>query len=302
MGRTISRRAALLLGLFALPTPVAAIQDSPAAKLEAVRIPFAPPLGRTLVYRAGEYQKSGGQERQVSSAEIDIIFRRAGAQFAMDVAYRFPGAPPELAADPAVALLSRPMTFQVNADGEIVGVEKEEAYWSAFEQVMAQQPAGANPGGAEAARKGVEMIRDLPAEARLTMLSARVAPLLAWASANLPVGQTIEGEEEGETPFGPLPQHMRLTVEKIVDGRAHVVSTSATSPAQLEAAIRVFTARTGGTVTGGGKVTRLEQQERYEVDTGTGLAERYRSTTVIEGEEAGKRTLDERTQTLARVR
>jgi hypothetical protein len=290
---TATAALALATANFSAPAPATAQQAA-----QRAQIPFSPPVGQKLSYRLARVDKEAGGEKR-SEGQVDVSFRRARDGYAMEVVYVLGSGAAGFAGDPALSLLTKPLSFRVNDGGEIVGIDNETAYWASFELLMAKMEQGSKD--AAAVRSAVDMLRGLPAQSRLALLSRGVAPLLALSASELGVGETLEAEEEGQTPMGPVPQQVRLTLDRVSEGRAHVTSVSTIPAAQLEAAMRRFVAETKAAPFEE-KLVSIEHRESYEVDLATGLAERYVSTKTVETESAGKRAAGVRTETIERIR
>ena len=297
--KIISKAAAAVA--LAICAAAALAPVAPAAAQEAgetVAIPFAPPVGQKLTYRLGRTISEDGAATKRGETRLEVGFRRAGTGYVMDATILPDNLPPEIAADPAFAALTLPMSFRVNADGEITGIDDEAQYWAAFEQLVQKTE---KPADAASRRAAVEALRKLPDENRLAMLSANVAPLLALSASEFPLGEALEGEQEGMTPVGPVPQQVRVTLERVASGRAHVTSVTTTSAAAFEAAMRAFIDRAKGAPLGAGKFLSLELRDTYEVSMATGLVERQVSQTTAEMEVDGKRSRMVRTNTVERL-
>jgi hypothetical protein len=284
--------AACAAGSLAPLAPAAAQEPG-----ETVAIPFAPPVGQKLTYRLVRTTSEEGAGTKRGETRMQVGFRRAGTGFILDATLLADNLPPEIAAYPAFAALTLPMSFRVSPDGEITGIEDEARYWAAYEQLVrkTQQP-GEAPAG-----RAVEVLRALPAENRLAMLSMNVAPLLALSASEFPLGETLEGEQDGMSPVGLVPQQVRVTLERVAGGRAHITSVTTTSAAAFEAAVRNFIDRAKGVPLGDEKFVSMELREIYEVSVTTGLVERQISQTTAEMEVGGKRSKMVRTNTIERL-
>jgi hypothetical protein len=290
--------AAVALGASAVaslaPLAPAAAQEAG----ETVAIPFAPPVGQKITYRLERTISEDGPATKRAESRMEVGFRRAGTGYIMDARLVGDSLPAEIADDPAFAALTLPMSFRVNAVGEITGIEDEARYWAVFEQLVRKTEKPAN---AASGRAAVAALRALPDENRLAMLSMNVAPLLTLSASEFPLGETLEGEQEGMSPVGPVPQQVRVTLERVAGDRAHVTSVTTTSPAAFEAAVRDFIERAKGVPLGNEKFISMELRETYEVSLTTGLIERQVSQTTAEGEAGGKRSKIVRTNTLERL-
>jgi hypothetical protein len=270
----------LLAAALASQTAPAAPQPAPAPPTAArtVSIPFAPPLGRTLNYRLTSTETRGGQA-QTMTLDMRVVFRRDGAGYVISATYNLPPGIPR--SHPMVAVLLRPLELRLDADGEIVGMVDEPAYWAAIDGITDDiiRSLGADPRGAEAVRNMFRAMRAMPDEERLALVARNVIPLFEYAGFEMEVGETRQGISDTESPFGPITQEFAVTLESAEGDTARMRSVVRLAPGQIERLMRAIQERFGASAVAdaGAAAAQLppERIETYEVSLRTGLTGRY---------------------------
>jgi hypothetical protein len=178
-----------------------------------IRIAFAPPLGVPIRYRLTETKTANGQPR-TQVTELVVRFERSGDTFLMEGRVEIPGLPPGIAANPMVADALRPVTFRLDWDGGLIGIENEDAYWAGLEPVIEQmvREAGNNPRAADIARETFRKMREMPQVDRAGLVGRNFSAITANASIDLAIGETVETPlEEATIPMPVANAKLRRT-------------------------------------------------------------------------------------------
>jgi len=272
------------------PTGVAA---QPSAT--SVTIPFSPPVGVPLRYR---FTKTmfGPAERTIT-LDFTARFDRAGDGYRMTVAYQLPPAAGARSRDPALLVLQRPLSLRIGADGTLLSLDDEPAYWAGVEALLARMVAedgGGTPEGREAMRRIVADMRGLPEDVRVEKLAENFLPLIAMSGAELIISEPVTWTGETETIFGPLTANQTLTLDRVADGIAYIKSETTVPREDMDEAMRTMFARltppgAGRPVPPDFRFHSAENSEISEVAIETGLTRRYRATRTIDLEAQGQR-------------
>jgi hypothetical protein len=287
-------------------------------------IPFDPPLGQELRYRYQEAIEDDGKTT-LRWDTSSYRFERNGDGFLLTVS---PIASGSNESDPlwqAVEkrlgeLVSRPFVLELSASGEILALRDEALYWEkifeALEGAIAESAPEEfkDPGAKVAFANYLDMMREIPAENRLGLLVQEIAPLLEFGDTGSVVGEPVEADLEGHSPFGgKLTRRVRISLERVKDGIAHLSIRTTIPRDELQtAAANLLSRMAEGTdaaeeLVKSEEVLRAMEQLRYaslaeyEVDVEDGMLVRYRSTETIElavGEEKDRKVT---TQTIARI-
>jgi hypothetical protein len=267
----------LLAATLAVP---AAPQATPAATPEQrnVSIPFDPPLGHALNYRLTSTETRRGQAHS-TTLDMRVVFRRDGAGYVMTATYDLPPGIPR--SNPVAAVLLRPLELRLDADGAIIGMVDEPAYWAAIDGIMDNiiRSLGADARGAEAVRATFTAMRAMPDEERLALIARNVVPLLEFGGLEMAVGETREPAHETETPIGSIAQETVLTLESGDADTARLRRVIRLAPGQTERLIRNIRERFGASVVSDAESAAgqlpPERVETYEVSLRTGLTQSY---------------------------
>lgn len=281
--------------LFAPALLVAAAIHGPAAAAEKtapVLIPFKPPVGKPLHYRESSL-KTGGQRIE---GTMTVAFRPAGDAWLMTVAQEVPAL---ARLDPVGALLTRPVTFQVNADGEITGVADEKGYLDSLEKAITALVPADQPGAGQV-RGLIAQMRAMPAEARTALLARNVAPLVRYAATGHSIGEAVTGTEDAQTPFGPATVTTSQMLDRVTGGIAHFTTVSRVPAEQLEAMIRRLAAgaAAGEKPPADLRLLANETNAEADVETATGLLRHYSETKSVTVSQGGKEETGGTTVTL----
>ncbi len=169
-----------------------------------IRIAFAPPSGVPIRYRATETKTVDGQAR-TQVTELVVRFERSGDSYLMEGRVEMPGLPSRLAAHPMIAAALRPVTFRLDQDGGLIGIENEDAYWAGLEPVIEQmvREEGKAPGAADLMRETFRKMREMPPADRARLIGRNFSAITANASIDLAIGET--GETPVEEATVPMP-------------------------------------------------------------------------------------------------
>ena len=224
------------------PVPPPAAAFAPFAEGVTVAIPFAPPLGTDLRYRHVEVKTRDGKPVRTRH-DIVLRFDRSGDGYRMLMRIEVPDLPPEARAHPGIRFMLQPVTFRLDADGTLLSIDGEDAYWDGIErlaQEYARQDSGAE--GAAMMRTILQSMRALPAEDRLQLAAKNVAPLLEFSASDMSMGETREIETETMAPIGgvPLRRTTRITLESADADSAGFVLASQPDPESLKAVLEAM--------------------------------------------------------------
>lgn len=228
-------RAALLAAALGLAAAAAQAQgtDSPGAEAAAqdeLAIPFEPPLGEALRYRYTRSDTRDGETRS-RSVEMRIRFARDGDDYAMTVDYVVPAG--AAATDPGALLMRRALSLAISADGVVLGLADEEAYWAAMQAAIRAtvRESTDTPEVRTRMEAFLGRLRALPAEERLALVTENFLPIVTAAGALLPLGEDIEQSDRRETAMGTMTQNSRMRIERVAADRARL-TTVMTIPAE----------------------------------------------------------------------
>lgn len=294
----------------AAAAPTAALQTAPK---QVAYIPFDPPLGETLRYRFETVEEQDGQVQTRWSVSA-IRFEAAEDGYRMvvspmthgvDGADRITAALIESVAD----LAARPYAVRLGADGSILALEDEEAWWSAlfggFEAAITSLDA--EPALAEALGRVLTAYRAMPAAARLDFLFQELQPLVEFGETETTAGAPVSGTIAGESPFGgTINREYHLTLDRVAGDVAHLSAWITVPRAEIEAlsanvlqgltdAAPADAERLRGALAGLKSFTH-ETRATYQVSVPSGLTLAFRSTETIEAMD-GDRSFRKRTVT-----
>lgn len=264
------------------------VADPPQVPGVRVAIPFAPPLGQSLRYRSRRTSWEGNRPRYVDMS-FSLHFERAGAGYRMVLAHMLSDA--QRARTPAgVLVLAEPVAFLLDADGRVVAMEDEDAYWAALDQAVdALRPElrARDPQAEARLREMVRALRSLADADRLAVLSELAAPVLSAAGLDLVTGTPQRMTRPVQFILGRPVAELSLSVSRLGDGRARV-EVEADVPA--ERLREVVAALVAAGVSGLEPYTVLSSSHEgsIEVSLETGLAHRATIRTGIEVEANGK--------------
>jgi hypothetical protein len=295
---------AMLLAQVA-PQPAAAPAQPSEISAEAVEIPFNPPLGQDLAYRYSRTDLRLG-ERQTMVVDFIVSFRRDDDGYVMTVRHVEPGDGANSGAEGGLAaLMRRPISVRVSADGEILSLIDPEGYWratqAALDEYMTARSAPAQ--ARQAVQTMIDRMRVLPPAEQLAQATQHFAPILEYAGGHFVRGEPIEVEQERDTPMGRLTQQFRVTLEGVSDGTARVVTLMTIPLEQL--------GRAGGDFVGmvvpqrGSEplpFTAHQDRNLHIVSMTSGLAESWELERSFEIETDGARRRSVATRSLRRLR
>ncbi|MEA3039834.1 MAG: hypothetical protein QOE79_2347 [Sphingomonadales bacterium] len=254
-----------------------------------VRLPFAPPLDRPLVYYWSETGRAGEHGANVDG-EVTIRFTRAGDFYLMETRTTLFGMPLGLAATPEMQLLVRPLTFRLDRDGTLVGVENEEQYWRSVEEIvtrLARRP-GARKDDVGLMRRIFRSMHALPQAERVAIFARRVGPITALAGLDMAVGETVQPEPvEAQLPLpgvqAKLKQRWEITLSEATAARVRVDSVARFDEAGTQAVMADIAklAPAGAGIPERLRISRTIEQEALRE---SGLIRRYHERIIVETE------------------
>lgn len=200
-----------LLMLFAAPswTASAAPTTEDVAPFSGpLAIPFEPPLGKNLRYRAEKSDQKNGTPR-LSWEVFDASFSKHGDGYRLTVTPIDSGTDGQKSAGQIAfekkiqELTKRPFVVEISADGTISGLVDEAKYWTEIERALI---AAANESADDNERKALtfvsSMFKDMPPEAKAGLLTQDLAPLVEFAAADLEeAGDVVPFEFETTSMF-----------------------------------------------------------------------------------------------------
>ena len=282
--------AAALAGTPAYAQAPVAVQGEAAAG-ETVELPFAPPLGRTLRYRLVR-ERSGARGPERHEVHFNIAFRRVGADYVMSSLPLLPaGVPRPPESSPFALVVNRPTEFRIGENGEIIELLDLERHWEAAEAGLAElDRANPNPRAREAAAAVLRRIRAMPPDAQIELFSRNIAPVIGAAGATFPIGRELRDERTAPSIGGSLQQSSTESVTHVDDFMVRLVWRASVPSAELEARARALYGPNAppGQGPAAFRVISNDVVQTYEVSRATGLTERFRSETVVVGEEQGQ--------------
>jgi hypothetical protein len=231
--------AASAVGAQVAPPPVFYAPPAPPPGLPKgtpVSLPFSPPLGTALDYSYSRSDEKAG-DRKRAAFDISLVFERAGAGYRMTATVKVRGLLPEQRSDPGIRMLEQPITYRLGADGQILGMEGEDAYWRNVLQLAKTMEEGPKPAprGRGLMEKLIRHMRSLPDSERMALAAANIAPVLEMAGTQMAVGEQreIRGERAGLAIPTPAMAKMRRDVALTLD-RADSESASFTLVARYD--------------------------------------------------------------------
>lgn len=270
-----------------------------AAQQQGALILFDPPLGQTLRYRWETVEERRGAT--TTSWEVSSLrFEAAEDGYRLFVVPESSG---NDIADPArkamlehfAELTRRPYSVRLDAEGQMLGIENEEALWAelvrTIEAAYDDLATGRTPEVREGLRRLSSVFRDMPAETRRNMMLQGIGPLVEFAGTETRTGEPIDASIEQPAPFGgTVRRNVRITLERVQGDLAHLSIFSEVPAEEIAAAAaRVIGAVTGES--GGGDAEariralaneaeglRNETRASFRVRLDTGLTEEMRST------------------------
>jgi len=250
-----------------------------------VKVPFAPPVGKTLRYRFTRTQ-TGGVRGRDAAFDMGVRFESlAGGGYRMQVSMTALGLPPAARRTEAVRVMEAPITFRVTADGVISGLENEAAYWASLErisrQIIAADPK-AGPDDQRLMSTVQQQMRDAPPEQRLALLAKNVQPLLEFSSTEFEIGKRMESQAEVILPFAALADRKIPRLTQVVAESADTATVTFAGMMRLDPAAlaRAMEALAALGPKGPQSIPELQIDQRmsYVVSRQTGLTLRYTET------------------------
>jgi hypothetical protein len=254
-----------------------------------VDIPFAPPLGQTLRYRTRIVSWDDNRP-EIVEMEFSLRFERNPDGYRMTLT-PIPSERQRAEAPPAAAaFVERPMIFRVAADGAILAMIDEAAYWAAFDAaIAAARPAlgGRDPVWEGAIAAALGAMRALPDAERASMLGALAVPVLFTAGLGLVTGEPLRLDRPVLSMFGRVPARVTYSLGRVQAGRASVATEADISPTDAEATfVRLISPALPQPPSP--RVLRTTHQEEIEVSLDTGLALRSVARLMVEIEIGGE--------------
>lgn len=302
--------AALLVAAAQAPLSAAQPASGTPGEGASVAVPFDPPLGVPLRYRIEEEREGDGRAARLAYS-VSIQFEGFEQGFKLRVTpleTDLPPLPASPATDRITQYLTRPYTLLLSGDGEIVGMENAPDYWSSIIELIdsgMQRPPDSADSQA-AARALVAMLRNMPPEVRLALLTRSFAALAEFANVEMRLGQPIDTSIDTPSPLGgTFRQSVNVTLERVAEGRAHFTAEYFVPGEQLEPMIQPLMrqmGRVGEVFLNGNPEMSRRTAQTSEVSLATGLTERYRSTETLLIEVAGQSMRRVTIRTIERVR
>lgn len=205
------RVAAALVWAATLPVQPAAAQS--------IAIPFAPPVGRTLVYQIDQHRPVAGTVRRFSATR-DLRFERTSDGYSLLATLRAidSDAPPQ-GAEPYRAaltpLIGVDLRFTVDRRGRIVGLDDMDGVWRAVQAGIAEMLAQFAPDTPrhKATTKVQALLDSLSPEGRLALLAGEYQPLFLFAGSQVEGGAGRGLRTVAGSPLGrPVPVEGTLRV------------------------------------------------------------------------------------------
>jgi hypothetical protein len=307
----MSRIVALSLAAALLTCPAGAMpQVRPALSNtvgEAVALPFRPPLARPLIYRFTREKTQHGSTIAAWS-EFRFTFTPDGAGYRMHVEPMAAGIDHQPAASQRqfqslFLRVNLPYTARLGADGQLLGLVDEEAYWDRVVANSRAVVAALRQTTPQEVASATQFFDGMNPEARRSLLLEQVLPLLSFAGTEHRIGNPERSAAEIPGFFGTILQATVTTTLSFANEEEAAFSVAASVPRdQLIAAATAFLERMP--VTGQGHNNARERAETlrnlatadfrrdetgdFTIDRRTGLARRYRSsqhTTISLGSE-----------------
>lgn len=277
--------------------------SAPLETVEAVYVPFDPPLGQPLRYRWEKVESKDGKT-EVDWSVASHVFEKQGDGFKLTVTPISSGSnetdPRKLEIERRLSdLADLPFVLTLSADGAIAGVEKSDFYWntiiSAF-QDYAKTASAEEAAGLVAAAK---LIGEMPEDVRLGMLTESVQPLLEFGETEWVPEEAIGVDLETASPWGgTFRSKAVVTLGKVVDDVASLSITTTVPREELNSLIKAFSKKLidlpaekrseMNAAIAGLKDFRHETRASYAVSTADGMLHRYQSTETIDVSEAEK--------------
>lgn len=187
-------RFLVLIAALAVPhfsAPAAPTTADIAPVTGPLSIPFDPPIGQKLRYRAQKSDEKDGRAR-LSWEIYDASFQKVGDGYQLTITPVDSGTDGEKSAAQIAfenrikELTKRPFVVKVTEDGTISGVVDEAKLWADIEKAVAAAVAESKD---ETERKALQfvsnMFKDMPPEARTGLLIKDLQPLVEFAAADL---------------------------------------------------------------------------------------------------------------------
>ena len=308
--------------LFAVPAnPAWSVPQTKLSSQEVV-IPFDPPLGRDLSYRWKQSDTRDG--RTTMSWSVDRFrFEEAGEGYKLTVEPVSSGSneadPIKLQMFKRLEELTRfPFVLRLNADAEIVELERGDEYWGkimgALREAMAQRNGKSAPLEDQAIAGVIGMFEKMPAEVRLAKLTESVQPLVEFAYTETSVSKPIHAQLDTASPFGgTLKQNVVISLTKVERGLAHLtIRMNVPREELLKATAAMLSRLQNGapekdqaakleSAMGALKEFRSETVADYRISIEDGMLDSFQSTQTISVTDGQKNQQRVRTMSLTRV-
>lgn len=289
-------------------------------------MPFDPPLETPLRYRWEKIVSKDGK----TEVEWDIssyTFRRTEDGFSLTVMSLESGSnetdPTWLAVEERLKpLLSQPFILQLSVDGRIIGLDDADRYWNtifrALEEGFVEFGNDGKPLKPEERKilvRVLSVFRDMSPEARLSLLTESIQPVLEFAETE--VGdQPLIATIESASPFGGMLEHeIRITLDRMEQDLALLSVHSSISPEGLRNLTNLVVGRLAALANNPLEATERKEVEaataamkiqhetgaRYRVSTVSGLAHHYEATETMSVEAPGTATRKVTVRSLKRL-
>lgn len=277
----------------AVPTVTVALPPGPPIQRlprgTRIRIGFAPPLERSLVYI---WSDSGTVQGHVGRVEGQVILRftRSGDFYLLETRMEMPHMPPRISESVAARLLLRSIRFRIDREGNFIGIEDEEGYWRRTDQLLDRLAKGPAADKADIARmrEVLSSVRKLPEAGRVAYLSDKVAPVTSMAGLDLAVGETAHSPVvETQLPLTAVRDKVKrrfdATLSEATADTAVVEADAHFDDADMQALVANLARQVSPAPPAPARL-RINQTIRQQVFRDTGLTRRYTERIAIEGD------------------
>jgi len=269
--------------------------NSSASEVAPVVIGFSPPLDEPLFYRTRRVsQAPSGNE--TGERIFTVRFQREGRGFRM-IATQISLNGRAVRDRPLPPILIE-QTFSLDADGTLIGMEDEPAYWAAMETILQGER------DARERQAMLQVMRDtqvLPVRERMHWISDDFYPVIAYATMTVQ-DAPVEFPEVRRTVIGPIVGLLRLVPERLTDETIAFNSTWSIPPDQLELALAELTARFGRESADFGTLVHAQAtRTRVELERRTGLLRQSTETQEIRTERDGVSLSQTVSETIERI-
>lgn len=311
--------AALALAGLALFPAIAMATPATELVTEEVTIPFEPPLGQSLTYRAQKIVEKDGVKQTLTTVET-YRFEEDGN------GYRLVVTPKSIADDDkspimkAIAeamgdLMLRPYAFRVSEHGELGEMIDQDVYWNAMFDALAKTKYTArdgkpvDPKHRQVLDNYINSMRGMSAEARAALMAEGSQPVLTFAGTAIAIGSTVQNRVEVPSPFGGrIARDVTIKLDRVDGNVAYFKMTDTIPRSELEAAVKAMFSKLDKEMAAklAPKIAEMAQfssdtTSEYAVSLGDGLLDDYKSVETVVAVSEGKTNRRVTTKTLRRV-